>query len=419
MAITKLINIDTLKTAVDKLKTLIAGKANHTVHKDINVIGTTKSTESIGDEQLVFPKGAIFSGTALSAGLTTRGICGVTSPDENGGCEKESVYINFDGDTEYRYQRQLVLQAGSPGAHYGYNLYQYAAARGDAVKGYVDNATVAAAKKATNDSEGNAINTTYRKAAESYTKAEVDAAVSGKVSKSGDTMTGKLTAPKIETGTDEANYFQSKKFRGEGDASTYYHAIDFGYSGHNQVDLYEWGGTWNFYQNQSGKKGGSLVASIQPDGVHATLKGNADTATKATQDAKGNVIDETYIKATDAYTKSETDEKLSGKTDKATTLAGYGIGNAYTKEETDAKNALKADKATTLSGYGITDAYRKEDVYTKTEVNEMIGGAGGVIVSAEAPSKTNVLWIDTGNGGIAKYYDTSSKAWTTVKSVWG
>lgn len=79
----------------------------------------------------------------------------------------------------------------------------------------------------------------------------------------------------------------------------------------------------------------------------------------------------------------------------------------------------KADKATTLSGYGITDAYTKTEVYSKTEVNEMIGGAGGVVVSTSAPSKTNVLWIDTGNGGIAKYYDTSSKAWTTVKSVWG
>lgn len=79
----------------------------------------------------------------------------------------------------------------------------------------------------------------------------------------------------------------------------------------------------------------------------------------------------------------------------------------------------KADKATTISGYGITDAYTKTEVYSKTEVNEMIGGAGGVIVSASAPSKTNVLWIDTGNGGIAKYYDSTSKAWVTVKAVWG
>ena len=42
------------------------------------------------------------------------------------------------------------------------------------VKSMVDNATVASAQKATNDSDGNAINTTYRKVADSYSKAEVD-----------------------------------------------------------------------------------------------------------------------------------------------------------------------------------------------------------------------------------------------------
>jgi phage-related tail fiber protein len=66
--------------------------------------------------------------------------------------------------------------------------------------------------------------------------------ISGKVNKSGDTMTGKLTAPQIETGTDVANYFQSQKFRGQGNANTYYHAVDFGYSGHDRVDFYEYGG---------------------------------------------------------------------------------------------------------------------------------------------------------------------------------
>lgn len=61
----------------------------------------------------------------------------------------------------------------------------------------------------------------------------------------------KITAPKIETGTGANNYFQSQKFRGQGDASSYYHAIDFGYGGHNQVDFYEYGGVWNFWRNTS------------------------------------------------------------------------------------------------------------------------------------------------------------------------
>ena len=58
-----------------------------------------------------------------------------------------------------------------------------------------------------------------------------------------------LLAPIIETGTDDNNYFQSKKFRGEGNAATYYHAVDFGFAGHNQVDFYEYGGLWNFWKN--------------------------------------------------------------------------------------------------------------------------------------------------------------------------
>lgn len=71
------------------------------------------------------------------------------------------------------------------------------------------------------------------------------------VKKTGDTMTGSLVAPIIQTGTTSTNYFQSQKFRGEGDASTYYHAVDFGYTNHNQVDFYEYGGVYNFWQNKT------------------------------------------------------------------------------------------------------------------------------------------------------------------------
>lgn len=77
----------------------------------------------------------------------------------------------------------------------------------------------------------------------------------------------------------------------------------------------------------------------------------------------------------------------------------------------------KADKATTLAGYGITDAY------TKIEVNNMIdqisGKVSGVYVGTSAPSNLRALWIDTGNGGVAKYYDETKTVWTTVKAVWG
>ena len=89
----------------------------------------------------------------------------------------------------------------------------------------------------------------------------------------GGTMTGKLTVPQVETGDGNSNFFQCRKFRGEGDANTYYHAIDFGYKNHDQVDFHEYGGKWNFYKNQSGKVNeGVLCGSITSNGWEGRAK---------------------------------------------------------------------------------------------------------------------------------------------------
>jgi hypothetical protein len=128
------------------------------------------------------------------------------------------------------------------------------------------NVNVNSATKATNDGNGANIVATY-------------------LNKAGDTATGAIIAPSFQTGTTEANYFQCKKFRGEGNADTYFHAVDFGYASHDQVDFYEYGGTWNFYHNRERTKGGTLVGSIRPNGwngnVVGNVTGNADTATNA------------------------------------------------------------------------------------------------------------------------------------------
>lgn len=39
-------------------------------------------------------------------------------------------------------------------------------------------------------------------------------------------------------------------------------------------------------------------------------------------------------------------------------------------------------------------------------------------IGTTAPKDTGILWIDTGNSGVAKYYDTTSKAWKPIGSVW-
>lgn len=55
------------------------------------------------------------------------------------------------------------------------------------------------------------------------------------------------------------------------------------------------------------------------------------------------------------------------------------------------------------------------------QVQAVLGGAstGGLItVGAVAPDKTNGLWVDTANGGIIKYYDTTTSAWVACAAVW-
>lgn len=124
------------------------------------------------------------------------------------------------------------------------------------------------------------------------------------------TFTTKITSPIIETGTDANNYFQSQKFRGQGDANTYQHAIDFGYAYHDQMDFYEYGGKYVFHKHTGAAidSGDTILGQINSNGWEGNVKGNVKgnvtgnvtgnltgTASKATADANGNTITSTYI----------------------------------------------------------------------------------------------------------------------------
>ena len=100
---------------------------------DIVKIFDTYKNNTIFSNQLTLQQGAVFGGNAQNAGLITRGICGASVPTDDGACEKDNLYINYDGDNSYKASRHVILQAGEAGEDYGQNLYQYAAARGDAV----------------------------------------------------------------------------------------------------------------------------------------------------------------------------------------------------------------------------------------------------------------------------------------------
>lgn len=191
-----------------------------------------------------------------------------------------------------------------------------------------------------------------------------------------------------------------------------------------------------------------------------TVNGKADAAnvyTRTEADAKLDL----KANATDVYTKADVNTELAKKADKtyvdtevgkkankATTLAGYDIGDAYTKAEVDTavanavttagnnvnakladyaktadvNNALKgkADKATTLAGYGITDAYTKSDVAKrlnekadKTDLTKAQTAIDGL------NAKTTKITYDASNGTSVDGVTFNAGAVTGVTSING
>lgn len=207
--------------------------------------------------------------------------------------------------------------------------------------------------------------------------------------------TGLFAAPYIATGTEETHYFQSKKFRGEGDANTYYHAVDFGYAGHNQVDFHEYGGIWNFYENTKGTKAdGKLVASIKPDGFHGNLKGNADTATKV----NNNLV----IKLNSGTTEGTNQFTYNGSATKNIDITPANIGAASSSHTHDSSYVKKSGD--TMTG---DLKFQKTNSDGTTSTTATIGATTGYITgtwlqTTAVGNKTGDFATIDGSGWIYK-----------------
>ncbi len=122
----------------------------------------------------------------------------------------------------------------------------------------------------------------------------------------GGTCTGGVIAPNFQTGDAESAYFQTKKMRGQGNANNYNHAVDWGYSGHNQVDFYEYGGIFNFHQCKGYlKSNAKLIGSIKTTGWNggAVLTGTPTAPTAAEGTNSTQIATTEFVqKAISAYT---------------------------------------------------------------------------------------------------------------------
>ena len=134
------------KPTIPTVPSNIVKYTNHTVE----VAGTNKTVAAVSPSALYVANGLIMGGTAAAAGLVTRGICGVMTPDNTGACAKENLYLNYDGDNNYL--RKVVLGAGSPGDSIAGGATTFSAVRGDQMVGYVNSLALIKSGKQTTTS---------------------------------------------------------------------------------------------------------------------------------------------------------------------------------------------------------------------------------------------------------------------------
>ena len=239
---------------------------------------------------------------------------------------------------------------------------------------------------ATNDGSGNVIANTY-------------------VKKAGDTMTGALTVPQVMTGTNAANYFQCQKFRGQGDAATYYHALDYGYSGHDRWDFYEYGGIYQFHMHKQAAQdeGDTILGTINSNGWEGNVKGNVTgnltgLATKATGDKNGNDITTTYYLASNPNGYTSNTGTITGVSVNGTSVATSGVANITSVPASILSGAIPSAVTATTQSTGDNSTKIATTAFVKTAIDNLPDpmvfkgslGTGGTITALPVDGSATV-----------------------------
>ena len=204
----------------------------------------------------------------------------------------------------------------------------------------------------------------------------------------GGTVTGSITASNFQTGTGATSYFQCRKFRGEGDANSYYHAIDFGYSGHDSVDFYEYDPNWNFYKCLTGTKSGAvLIGNINGNGWNggARLSG-APTAPTAAVGTNTTQI------ATTAFVQAAIPTNVSSFTNDA----------CYIKSVNNTKPDSNGNVTITVSGGGgvstsESNTWTGKQTFQKMKFNFESYNAPRISAATDNPSSSVAVYNVQGN----------------------
>lgn len=314
-----------------------------------------------------------------------------------------------------------------------------AVAKSGSYNDLADKPTIPASATVDSELSSTSVNPVQNKVINAALNSKADSsALSAYLPLSGGACTGSVSAPNFQTGADASSFFQCQRFRGEGNADTYYHAVDFGYSGHDSVDFYEYSASWNFYQCTTGTKSGAvLVGNINENGWSggARLTGAPTAPTASVGTNTTQIATTAFVQAAiptnvssftnDAgYIKTVNNTKPDSNGNVTITVSGGGSGsgvststqNTWTAQQSFNLALLGVEKYTTAYTNGnsvkpssVTAVYNATGSFTLdlTNFSSLLSIGQSLVFTAYIKANADYPLTIT-NGGTLKYTGNSS-----------